>query len=59
LTDAAYGTSHEGFKAEWRFVENLTVEGDLINRGETFDETDIGRHSRDSTNSIRAVPNKC
>ena len=35
------GTSQEGFEAEWRGINVLTVEGDLINRGEIFDETDI------------------
>ena len=41
VTHAAYGTSHEGFEADWRMVELLTVEGDLINRSEMFDETDL------------------
>ncbi|HXZ15769.1 MAG TPA: hypothetical protein VEH77_07345, partial [Roseiarcus sp.] len=35
------GTSQEGFDAEWRIVELMTVEGDLISRGEIFDEADI------------------
>ena len=34
------GTSQEGFEAEWRGINVLTVEGDLINRGEIFDEAD-------------------
>ena len=41
FTHAAYGTSQEGFDAEWRMIEILTVEGDLINRCEMFDETDL------------------
>ena len=41
LTHAAYGTSQEGFVAEWRGVDLLTVEGDLVRRGETFDEADL------------------
>ena len=41
LTHAAYGTSPEGFDAEWRMVLLLTVEGHLINRGEIFDEADL------------------
>ncbi len=41
VTHAARGTSHDGFYAEWRTIELLTVEGDLINRSEMFDETDI------------------
>ena len=35
------GTSQEGFDAEWREVDILTVDGDLINRCELFDEADI------------------
>ncbi|MEB3032874.1 BTAD domain-containing putative transcriptional regulator [[Mycobacterium] nativiensis] len=41
VTFAGHGTSPEGFEAEWRGVNVFTVEGDLINRGELFDETDI------------------
>jgi DNA-binding SARP family transcriptional activator len=40
-THVASGTSPEGFEAEWRMVELLTFEGDLINRGEIFDESDL------------------
>ncbi len=41
FTHAESGTSQEGFDAEWREVALLTVEGDLINRCELFDEADI------------------
>ena len=41
LTHAAEGTSPDGFDAEWRMVLLLTVEGDLINRGEIFDEENL------------------
>ena len=41
FTWAGHGTSQEGFQAEWRGINVLTVEGDLINRGEIFDEADI------------------
>ena len=41
VTDTAYGTSPEGFAAEWRMIQLLTVEGDQINRSEFFDETDL------------------
>jgi hypothetical protein len=41
FTHAAYATSQQGFDAEWRMVELLTVEGDRINRCELFDEADI------------------
>ena len=41
VTWAANGTSQEGFDAEWRVISLVTVEGDLINRSELFDETDL------------------
>src|SRR5271166_5931676 len=41
FTQVLNGTSQEGFEAEWRIVELMTVEGDLISRGEIFDEADI------------------
>jgi hypothetical protein len=41
VTQVSYGTSHEGFEAEWRFINLLTFEGDLINRVELFDEADL------------------
>ena len=41
VTQAGHGTSQEGFDAEWREIVLLTIEGDLINRIELFDEADI------------------
>jgi hypothetical protein len=41
VTFTAFGTSPEGFDAEWRMIDLLTVEGDLINRCEIFDEADL------------------
>ena len=41
VTHIAHGTSQEGFDAEWRMIQLLTVDGDLVNRGEVFDEADI------------------
>nr|WP_256364324.1 BTAD domain-containing putative transcriptional regulator [Mycobacterium sp. GA-1285] len=41
VTYAASATSRHGFDAEWREVALSTVEGDLINRTEIFDETDL------------------
>ncbi|MEB3981583.1 nuclear transport factor 2 family protein [Mycobacterium sp. 663a-19] len=38
---AGYGTSQEGFDAEWREIHLMTFDGDLINRCEVFDDTDI------------------
>ena len=41
VTWAANGTSQEGFDAEWRVISLSAVEGDLIKRGELFDEADL------------------
>ena len=41
VTHAAYGSTQEGFDAEWRMIELLTVGGDNINRCELFDEADL------------------
>ena len=37
----ANGTTQEGFDAEWRGIHVLTVDGELLNRFEVFDETDL------------------
>ena len=37
VTHITDGTSGDGFEAEWRNVDLLTVEGDLISRSELFD----------------------
>ena len=41
VTQALRGTSDEGFEAEWREITLVTIDGDLINRVELFDEEDI------------------
>ncbi|MFZ0715838.1 BTAD domain-containing putative transcriptional regulator [Mycobacterium sp.] len=41
FTWTGYGTSHEGFDAEWRGVEIMTVDGGLLSRAEVFDEADL------------------
>ncbi|OBA59910.1 regulator [Mycobacterium sp. 1100029.7] len=41
VTHAAKATSHDGFDAEWRITSFYTVDGDLINRCEMFDESDL------------------
>ncbi|MGO9155528.1 AAA family ATPase, partial [Mycobacterium sp.] len=41
VTQAGRGTSQEGFDAEWRGIHLITVEGDLFNRSEMFDEADL------------------
>ena len=40
-THVTHGVSHEGFAAEWREVDVLMVEGNIVNRAEIFDEADI------------------
>ena len=41
VTWAGHGTSQEGSDVEFRGINVLTVEGDLINRCEIFDEADL------------------
>ncbi len=41
FTQAVCGTSHAGFNAEWRDVVVLTVDGDLLDRCEIFDDADL------------------
>ncbi len=41
ITHTSGGTSPEGFDAEWRMIQVLTVEGDHVNRCELFDEADL------------------
>lgn len=41
ITHVVHGTSQAGFTAEWREVILLTFEGELVNRGELFDEEDL------------------
>ncbi|GAB3022459.1 hypothetical protein MBOU_36150 [Mycobacterium bourgelatii] len=41
LTHIASGTSPEGFDAEWRMIQVLTVNGDRVIRCELFDEADL------------------
>ena len=41
VTHVASGTSRTGFTADWRITGVYTVEGDLINRYEVFDESDL------------------
>ena len=41
ITQATNGTSQQGFEAEWRDINLETVEGDLVDRCELFDEADL------------------
>jgi limonene-1,2-epoxide hydrolase len=41
VTRVSNGTSREGFDAEWRSIDLMTVDGDLISRFEMFDEADL------------------
>ena len=54
FTHAIRGTSQEGFDAEWRQISLATVEGDLINRIEMFDEQTSTPRSRNSNSSPSA-----
>ena len=40
-THVGHGISREGFDAEWRGIDLLTVTGDSVNRCEVFDEADL------------------
>jgi hypothetical protein len=41
VTHAAYGSTQEGFVAEWRMIGLLAAGNDDTNRCELFDETDL------------------
>ena len=41
ITQAAHGTSQQGFRAEWREIGIFTFDGDLLSRYELFDEADL------------------
>ncbi len=41
VSHVQHGTSPEGFDAEWRMIQVLTVDGDRINHREIFDEADL------------------
>src|SRR6202012_3265535 len=41
VTHKVYGTSQDGFDAEWRQISVLTAQGDLINRCAIFDKTEL------------------
>lgn len=50
VTHVAHGISQAGFDAEWRDIQLLTVDGNVLNRCELFDEADLdtalARHFR-------------
>nr|WP_264032820.1 BTAD domain-containing putative transcriptional regulator [Mycolicibacterium alvei] len=41
ITHAAEGATLEGFEAEWRGIDIMMVEDDLISRSELFEESDL------------------
>ncbi|OBI69298.1 nuclear transport factor 2 family protein [Mycobacterium sp. E796] len=41
VTRVSNGISQQGFEAEWRTIDILSVKGDLIRRVEIFDEADL------------------
>ncbi|MGE2724795.1 BTAD domain-containing putative transcriptional regulator [Mycolicibacterium pulveris] len=56
LTHAAYGTTTEGFGAEWQDITVLTVEDGLINRCELFDAGDLDAAVARFDELSRSVP---
>ena len=56
FTWTGYGTSHEGFDAEWRGVEIMTVDSDLLSRAEVFDEADLDAALAKFDQLIRPAP---
>ncbi len=54
VTHAAHGISQEGFDAEWRVINVLTVEGDLINRCEALRRGRPRRRARQIRRAKRA-----
>ena len=40
-THVGHGVSRDGFDAEWRGVDLLTLDGDVFDRCEVFDEVDL------------------
>ena len=41
ITHTVRGTSRDGFEAEWREINLMTFDGDLVSRCELFDEADL------------------
>ncbi|MGA5543808.1 BTAD domain-containing putative transcriptional regulator [Mycobacterium sp. NPDC051198] len=41
VTHSLHGTSRDGFEAEWRELHLMTLDGELFNRSEMFDEADL------------------
>ena len=42
ISSASHETSEDGVSAEWHVISVVTLDGDLINRTEIFDEGDLG-----------------
>ncbi|MED5811129.1 BTAD domain-containing putative transcriptional regulator [Mycolicibacterium sp. 050232] len=59
ITQVARGTSDQGFEAEWRIVAVLTVDGDLINRCEVFDEGELNSALTRFDELSRPAPRLC
>ncbi|WP_426654995.1 BTAD domain-containing putative transcriptional regulator [Mycobacterium seoulense] len=56
ITHVAHETSQDGFHAEWRVISVITVEGDLINRTEVFDEAELDAASARFEQLSRPTP---
>ncbi|OBK40625.1 regulator [Mycobacterium sp. 1245111.1] len=53
---AAQGVSDQGFVAEWQGVDVTTVDGDMLNRCEFFDEADLDKALRRFDELNRPTP---
>ncbi|WP_231976803.1 BTAD domain-containing putative transcriptional regulator [Mycobacterium sp. E740] len=56
ITQVTKGTSREGFEAEWREINLSTVDGELINRCELYDEEDLDAALARFDELTRVVP---
>ena len=53
ITQAAHGTSQQGFEAEWQENSIFMFDGDLVSRCELFDEEDLRHRDRDVRSAWR------
>ncbi|MEZ0350608.1 BTAD domain-containing putative transcriptional regulator [Mycobacterium sp. pR1184] len=56
VTHVAKGTTPEGLDAEWRVTNVITIDGNLLNRVEMFDESDLDAALARFDELARSVP---
>ena len=56
VTHVAKGTSLDGLDVEWRLIDAVTIDGDLINHYEMFDDTDLDAALARFDELIRPAP---